>query len=210
MTLTESPRRSAAWGDGVLSARPMRHPDASDEQVMTRRGWWLVVINWLIPGSAQVLAGSRRLGRFGISATLVMWLLVVLLVAGLLLWRSVTLSVLINPFVLVALTMIVVAYGVLWIILSLDALRLTRLVKTATPRSLPDRTALRRSDAGHGKHVAFAAPRMLAASNAIDQVFSAGAPIEPDDGYYNIATCSAATRRRGATRCDSTASPSSP
>lgn len=186
MTLTESPRRSAARGDGVLSTRPMRHPDASDEQVMTRRGWWLVVINWLIPGSAQVLAGSRRLGRFGLAATLVMWLLIVLLVAGLLLWRSATLSVLINPFVLVALTVTVVAYGVLWIILSLDALRLTRLVKTATPGRYLIALLSVALMLVTGGTVAFAAPRMLAASNAIDQIFSAGAPIEPDDGYYNV------------------------
>ena len=45
---------------------------------MTKRAWWLVGLNVLIPGSAQVLAGNRRLGRFGLGATLVLWVLLVL------------------------------------------------------------------------------------------------------------------------------------
>ncbi len=47
-------------------SNPIRHPDVGSAQVMTRRAWWLVVLNFLIPGSAQVLAGNRRLGRFGL------------------------------------------------------------------------------------------------------------------------------------------------
>ena len=42
---------------------------------MTRRGWWLVLLNFLLPGSAQAVAGNRRLGRIGLGATLVMWVL---------------------------------------------------------------------------------------------------------------------------------------
>ena len=42
---------------------------------MTRRAWWLVALNILIPGSAQLVAGNRRLGRFGVGATFTLWLL---------------------------------------------------------------------------------------------------------------------------------------
>ncbi len=61
----------------MTSITPLRHPDARSAALMTRRGWWLVAMNFLIPGSAQVLAGSRRLGRFGLAATLLLWLLAV-------------------------------------------------------------------------------------------------------------------------------------
>ena len=65
-------------GDGViLGDRPIRRPDTRSPRVMTRRAWWLVVLNFLLPGSAQSLAGSRRLARVGLTATLVMWLLVI-------------------------------------------------------------------------------------------------------------------------------------
>ena len=43
--------RSAA---SVVEERPLRYPDAASRAVMTRRGWWLVILNFLLPGSAQV------------------------------------------------------------------------------------------------------------------------------------------------------------
>ncbi len=55
-------------------ASPIRYPNTGSERVMTRRGWWLVVLNLVLPGSAQLVAGSRRLGRVGIIATLVLWI----------------------------------------------------------------------------------------------------------------------------------------
>ena len=61
----------------VIETRPMRNPDLNDPGFMARRGWWLVVLNVLVPGSAQVLAGNRRLGRFALGATLIGWLLVI-------------------------------------------------------------------------------------------------------------------------------------
>ncbi len=57
----------------VVEEQPLRYPDTSSRAVMTPRGWWLVVLNFLLPGSAQVLAGNRRLGRFGLGATLALW-----------------------------------------------------------------------------------------------------------------------------------------
>ena len=48
----------------MSAVSPVRYPDLRDPSVMTRRAWVLVVINLLIPGSAQLLAGNRRLGRF--------------------------------------------------------------------------------------------------------------------------------------------------
>ncbi|MEI4600287.1 hypothetical protein, partial [Klebsiella pneumoniae] len=64
------------------------HPDASSRRVMTRRGWWLIVLNFLLPGSAQVLAGNRRLGRFGLATTLFLWAVLILAALGALLWPS--------------------------------------------------------------------------------------------------------------------------
>ena len=61
----------------TLSTSPVRTPDTRSPRLMAHRAWWLVGLNLLIPGSAQVLAGNRRLGRFGLAATLVLWALVV-------------------------------------------------------------------------------------------------------------------------------------
>ena len=49
--------------------------DASGSpDVMARRAWWLVGLGILIPGSAQLLAGDRRLGRFAVGTTFLFWL----------------------------------------------------------------------------------------------------------------------------------------
>ena len=55
----------------------LRDPDRTNTAFMTKRAWWLVGLNLLVPGAAQVLAGNRRLGRFGLGSTLVLWALVV-------------------------------------------------------------------------------------------------------------------------------------
>ena len=85
MTLAAARPRSRTH---VVEQRPMRHPDANSRAVMTRRGWWLVALNFLLPGSAQVLAGNRRLGRIGLGATLAMWTILVLAGLGALLMPS--------------------------------------------------------------------------------------------------------------------------
>ena len=110
---------------------PVRNPDVRNPEVMTRRGWILVVLNVLIPGSAQLLAGNRRLGRFGVVSTFVLWAL--LLVAALLYFfaRVTFITLATNFFVLIALQVLVVFYLVVWLVLTLDALRLVRLVRFA-------------------------------------------------------------------------------
>lgn len=112
-------------------AHPIRYPDVRSKGVMTKRGWWLVVLNFLIPGSAQVLAGNRRLGRFGLGATLGLWTLVVLAVIAYLTWPAAVLTLVTTNATMWILQALLVLYAVLWIVLTVDTLRLVRLVRTA-------------------------------------------------------------------------------
>ena len=41
---------------------------------MHRRAWWLLLLTLVVPGSAQLVAGSKRLARIGITATLSFWI----------------------------------------------------------------------------------------------------------------------------------------
>ena len=47
----------------VPEGTPFRDPAPGDRRLLTRRAAWLTVLHLLVPGSAQTLAGSRRLGR---------------------------------------------------------------------------------------------------------------------------------------------------
>jgi len=167
-------------------ALPLRYPDVKDTRAMNRRAAWLVILGVLLPGSAQALAGNRRLGRIGLGATLVGWLLVIINVIFLIASPSGYATFATNSIVLVLLQILIVVYVVLWIVLILDSVRLTRLVnlshgvKAAVAGSMAVLIVL------IGSGGAFAFTTAGATRGVVDEVF-AGTEIEPPvDGYYNF------------------------
>jgi LCP family protein required for cell wall assembly len=153
---------------------------------MTKRAWWLVGLNILIPGSAQVLAGNRRAGRFALGATLLLWVLVVLGVVVYVLNRTMLLTVLTNSIALWVIVAALVFYAVLWVFTTLDTLRLVRLVRVApSARGFVaglSVVALVLTAGGAG----FAAANAVSAIGVLDSVFSGGEIAAPVDGRYNI------------------------
>ncbi|MGN6501820.1 MAG: LCP family protein, partial [Pseudolysinimonas sp.] len=153
---------------------------------MTKRAWWLVVLNILIPGSAQVLAGNRRAGRFALGATLILWAVLVIGFVVYLLNKTLLLSVFTNSIALWVVVAGLAFYGVLWIFTTLDTLRLVRLVKvTPSARGFVAGVALAALVATSGT-AAFAASNAVSAIGVLDQVFSGGDIAAPIDGRYNI------------------------
>jgi LCP family protein required for cell wall assembly len=171
----------------VYTASPIRYPDLGAPALMTRRAWWLVVLNFLIPGSTQVLAGNRRLGRLGLAATLTMWLIAALIIVAYSLWRTATLSIITNSFALTAAQGLLVAYAVLWLVLTVDTLRLVRLVR-ARPGSrfwiAAFTVILLVASVGTATAGAYYAG---VARGTLNSIFGGGAAsVPPVDGRYNI------------------------
>jgi LCP family protein required for cell wall assembly len=154
---------------------------------MTARAWVLVVLNFLLPGSAQVLAGSRRLGRFGLGCTLA--LIGVAIVAGVvyLIWPQVIFSVFTNTWSLWAVQILLIGYAVLWVVLTLDAVRLVRLVRTR-PKArgwiagfTTVLLVLFAGGAGYGAYL------VNVTRDTVSSIFAVQAAAEPPvDGRYNI------------------------
>ncbi|MGO4691560.1 LCP family protein [Glaciibacter sp. 2TAF33] len=165
---------------------PIRHPNLTSPQVMTRRGWWLVVLNVLIPGSAQVLAGSRRLGRFGLGATLMLLALALLVGVSYLLWPTMVFTIFTNTIGLWVAALVLAFYAVVWLILTLDTLRLVRLVRAA-PKARPliavFTTIVMVAVCGTAAYGAYVA---TTASGFLSSVFVAGPTEPPVDGRYNV------------------------
>jgi LCP family protein required for cell wall assembly len=181
---TATPRGTSAH---VVEERPLRHPDSSSSSVMTRRGWWLVVLNFLIPGSAQVLAGNRRLGRVGLGATVVMWVLVALVALCGVLWQQVLFALGSNWFVLSLAQVLFVAYALLWVVLTIDTLRLVRLFKTGSIARLGILALAIVLLVVSSGGAAYAATAAGTARGTLGALFGASAPaVPPSDGYYNI------------------------
>lgn len=176
----------------LIETRPLRHPDTSDAGSMSKRGWWLILLNVLIPGSAQVLAGNRKLGRIGLGATLSAWLLV-LVTAGLTLFaRPVLLWLTIGAgwFSALILTLVqisLVGFAVLWVVLTFDTLRLVRLVKVpgAHRFAIPVVALILMGLVGGA--AAYGATVVGSTRNTIGSIFGQSGPsLPPSDGYYNI------------------------
>ena len=170
----------------MSASTPVRSPDTGSPRLMTKRAWWLVVVGLLIPGSAQVLAGSRRLGRFGLATTLLLWAAIVVGVVVGLLNRSLLVSLVTNTVPLVILIAVVLFYAVVWVVLQLDTLRLVRFVKvTPSARGFIAGlavVALVVTVSGAG----FAAVNGASALGLLNTVFSGGQVADPINGRYNI------------------------
>ncbi|GAB3604066.1 LCP family protein [Microbacterium aureliae] len=192
MSIASPPRRDAgraapASAASVVNPYPIRYPDSRSAAHMTRRGWWLVVLNFLVPGSAQVLAGNRRLGRFGLGATLALWTAAAVAVLVALLWRPAAFLLGTNWFVLTAAQILLVGYALLWVVLTIDTLRLVRLVRTGPLARFGIAllgVVLLVVSAGSAAYAAVAAGTTR---DTLGAIFGASGPaVPPSDGYYNI------------------------
>ncbi len=178
---------AARGGQSVArSTRPMRYPDATSEAVMTRRGWWLVLLGFLIPGSAQVLAGNRKLGRVGLAATLALWFCALAGLGIFFFARDWLFIVLEQTWLLYVARVIMIAYAILWLVLAIDTLRLVKFVRARSgARFGIAGLAVVLMFAGTGGAL-YAANIVGVTGETLDDVFQDGPVAEPVDGYYNI------------------------
>lgn len=190
MSVLSPPRATAGPAPssrGVVEERLLRHPDTSSRDMMTRRGWWLVGLNFLLPGSAQVLAGNRRLGRFGLGSTLVLWAVALLGILAALLWRTMLVTLATNWFFLLAAQIVLIGYAVLWVVLAIDTLRLVRLVKTGRVARFGIAALSIALMVVSGGSAAYASQVAGTTRDTLGAIFGLGGPtVPPSDGYYNI------------------------
>ncbi len=165
---------------------PLRSPDTRDADLMARRGWWLLGLNLLIPGSAQLLAGNRRWGRFAVGATLSLWAVAIVAVLAFVLWRAAALTIATNPVVLWLAQLALVFYAVLWLLTTLNAFTLVRLVKARPSARVPLAVfAVLSIVLGTGT-AGYAAYLTGVGRDALGGVFAGGGFDEPIDGRYTI------------------------
>jgi polyisoprenyl-teichoic acid--peptidoglycan teichoic acid transferase len=153
---------------------------------MARRGWWLVGLNVLLPGSAQLLAGNRRLGRFALGATLILWAVLAAAAMLYVLNRGVALTLITNIWVLWLVQFGLLFFAGLWLIATLNALVLVRLIKTpARTRAglLAVTAATLAISVGLTSYAAFLTG---IGRDTLGSVFAGGGFVEPIDGRYTV------------------------
>lgn len=165
---------------------PIRHPDTRQPELMARRGWWLIGLNVLLPGSAQLLAGNRRWGRFALGATFTLWGAMALAALLFFVNRGFALSIVTNTWVLGLLQLALLFFAGLWLITTLNALVLVRLVKLpqGTRAGLLAFTAATLAISVGG--TSYAAYLTGVGRDTLGSVFAGGGYVAPIDGRYTV------------------------
>ncbi len=153
---------------------------------MDRRAWWLVVLNFVVPGLPQTVAGNRRLGRIGLTATVVTWIIVGALIWGLIANKPLLAALVTNAFFLWAVQIYVVLIGLLFVVLTIDTLRMLRIVRlSAASRMLaPLSTLVALGLVVSG--LSYGVVQAGVARDVLGSVFGNGVALEPVDGRYNF------------------------
>ena len=103
---------------------PRRGDDAASARVRFRRALTLLVMTLLLPGSAQLVAGNRRLGRIALRVWLGVVGAVVLIALACLMWHGLAYRLAVSGFVLGLVRFVLSALAIGWAVLFLDAWRL--------------------------------------------------------------------------------------
>ncbi|MFF1884011.1 LCP family protein [Pseudarthrobacter sp. NPDC058196] len=173
-------------GAGSSLTDPVRYPAGASPAVRTKRAFVLVLLTLLVPGSAQLVAGDRKLGRIALRATLCVWAVLVLAVVLLLLDRTLVINVFTNPVTSLVLVVLLTALAVGWALLFVNTLRIIRPVLLA-PRARPAvGIALVLALVLGSGSLGYTAYLLNVGRNAIGSIFSSGPAIEPVDGRYNF------------------------
>jgi LCP family protein required for cell wall assembly len=173
-------------GPDTALTDPVRYPVSASSQVRTKRAFVLVLMTLLVPGSAQLVAGDRKLGRAALRVTLCAWAVLVLAVLLLLANRTLLINTITNPFASLAIVIVLAALAAGWAVLFLNTLRIIRPV-LLTPSARPAVViALVLAMVLGSGSLGYAAYLLNVGRNAIGSIFSAGPAIEPVDGRYNF------------------------
>ena len=152
----------------------------------TRRAFLLVLITLLVPGSAQIVAGSRRVGR----AALRVWLTAIAAVLALLVLylvdRSAVFGLVTRSWFLLLVVVVLVACAAGWLVLLVDAWRLARPGGlTGAGRGVLSAVTIAAMLASSGTLLA-GARQVMAGHDLISGVFGGNSRSAAVEGRYNV------------------------
>ncbi len=169
-----------------------------------RRGATMLVMSLVLPGSAQLAAGSRRIGRWGVRVWAVAVLALLLALLLLLAARNVLLTVLTTGWVLWVGSWLVLAAGLFWALILVNAWWAARPKDMGTTRAavLGGVALVLAAVVSYGTVLTSSALR--ASGDVISSVLGGGGDTAVKDGRYNILLLgSDAGNDRQGTRTDS-------
>lgn len=167
-------------------ADPLINPKFAAPADRTKRAWWLLGATALVPGSAQLVAGRKGLGRLALRVTVTVWALILFSAVLWLVWKTALIWLLTNSITSWLLMFGLIGLAIGWVSLWFDTLRLIRpgLLGDKVRRAVVIVTVLAMLITGGG--LGYAAHLVSVARGAVSNIFGGGLPFAPDNGRYNI------------------------
>ena len=106
------------------SISSLQAPEQRSERVKLRRALAFLAMTVVLPGSAQLAAGHKRLGRVALRAWAALWVLALVVGVAGLLWRRAAVAALTTGFTVALLQVLLVVLGIGWTLLLIDAWRI--------------------------------------------------------------------------------------
>jgi LCP family protein required for cell wall assembly len=171
---------------GSALTDPVRYPSGASAPVRTKRAFVLVLLTLLVPGSAQIVAGDRKLGRIALRVTLTVWALALITIVVAVTNRTMLLSIVTHPVGSLFIIVVLVALALGWAYLFLNTLRIIRPTLLAPGMRPIIAVVVAISTVLASGSLGYIAYVLNVSRNAIGSIFDAGPAIDPVDGRYNF------------------------
>lgn len=153
---------------------------------MQKRAWWLLVLGVIFPGTAQLLGGNRKLGRFALRFSLINLSLIVFAVILLLVNKSWLVGIVTVPFITTVLGWYLWFFAALFALLMFDALRLSQLGRVQGRSRLILLLAFLLVGSLGTSSLVYAGNVSNSSASAIGSIFNQGGTTQAVNGRFNI------------------------
>lgn len=153
---------------------------------MRKRAWWLIILTLVVPGSAQLVAGNKKVARVGITATLGFWGLFLLGSLIGLINKTWLIWIITIPLLVGVLSLLLFLYAVLFALLAFDTLRLIRFNRLYSRDRWVALAGLVAAGVLGTSAISWAGNTAGVSAGFIGNIFNQSGFTAPVDGRYNI------------------------
>ncbi|MEY4618629.1 MAG: hypothetical protein RL101_815 [Actinomycetota bacterium] len=153
---------------------------------MRKRAWWLIILTLIVPGSAQLVAGNRKLARIGVTATLGFWGLFLLGSLIGLINKTWLVWIITIPVLVGVLSLLLMLYAVLFALLAFDTLRLIRMNRLYSRDRWIALAGIVLAGVLGTSAISWAGNTAGVSAGFIGNIFNQSGFTTPADGRYNI------------------------
>ncbi|UYB36997.1 LCP family protein [Arthrobacter koreensis] len=177
---------TAPGSSGAVYTDPVRYPQSASPRLRSKRAFLLLFLTLVLPGSAQIVAGDRRLGRMALRITFLVWAALIAVAVVALSNRVLLVNIFTNSWASFLIMALLAALAVGWALLFINTFRIIRpplLKRDVRPAVAGAMVLLMVLTSGS---LAYGAWLLNVSRQTFDNIFASGPAFDPVDGRYNF------------------------